>query len=567
MAATLLPTARRFLLAFACLALPFTASAQDVPVVTEDQFFEASRQGDTVEVSIDVQDLGSAEDIFSYDITLDYGGAPLDFVEFSTDTTLTEDAGMTTDQNDDEGAEQASIAAFGSDPLSTGGNSGPVVVAVFEVTTEGSGTVTFPEVAFNDVNPPSADLSEAPFEAVVGTTPIDEARSEGPGASVVVEGTVTRAFGARARLQDDSGPTGASGLAVSQEEGPLSTSFQGDIQDGTIDRGTRLRVAGVLSERRGLLLVRGGDLGDYSVEGQELSPLPQDVSLLEVKGPGGEDFESELIRAGDVSFTDPGATGGVLEAETTYTVEDAGGTTFDYRVGPESETGVIGAEIPEGTFTYEGVLGQNNGGSGADEGYRLVPVRTADGLPVEMAGFAATATESGALLKWHTASETGNAGFEVQHQGPEAPGFEGIGFVDGSGTTTAPQSYQYRLSGLEPGTHRFRLQQRDTDGSTSLTDPVALSIEAERALSLMVVGPTPVRQSARLAFTTRQDGKARVTLYNTLGQQVRRLPARQARAGKRYEVDLPVGGLPSGTYFVRLSGPTGTRAEKIVVLR
>ena len=39
------------------------------------------------------------------------------------------------------------------------------------------------------------------------TTPIIEARNQGPESTVTVEGTVTRAFGAYVRLQDESGPT------------------------------------------------------------------------------------------------------------------------------------------------------------------------------------------------------------------------------------------------------------------------------------------------------------------------------------------------------------------------
>ena len=558
----------RFLLVLAFLAPPLTASAQDVPLITEDQFLGGDQQGETITVPLVVENLNQAAGINSYGITLSYGEAPVDFVKFETDSTLTSAAGFTTAEDDNEEAAQATIGAFGTTPLNTGRDSGAVVRAVFEVTSGGSGSVTFPEVTLNGSSAPGVDLTQADFTVVVGAaTTIGEAREQGPGTAIAVEGTVTRAFGTHVRLQDGSGPTGASGLAISQEEGPLSDRFQGDIQSGAIAPGTRLRFTGLLSERGGLLLVQNGDLDSYSVEGQELPPFPQEISLFEVKGPGGEDFESELIRAGGVSFTDPDATGGVLEAETTYEVEAEDGTTFDYRVGPESETEVVGAEIPQGTFTYEGVLGQDNGGSGTDEGYRLVPVRTSSGLPVEMTGFTATATGSGALLKWRTASETGNAGFEVQHQGPGATSFESAGFVEGAGTTASPQNYQYRLPSLEPGTHRFRLQQRDTDGTTSLTDPVALSIEAERALTFDTTGPNPVRREARFAFTVRQTGPAKVRLYNALGQRVETLFSETATAGERYAVQVSVADLPTGKYFVQLSGPSGTRVQQIVTAR
>lgn len=557
-------TAPPLLLVLACLVLilPFTASAQDVPVVTEDQFLDEGQQGETLVVPITVTGLDRAADIFSYDITLDYGGAPVDFVEFSTDTTLTDDAGFITGQNDDEANAQASISAFGADALSAGADSGAVANAVFEVTGDESGTVTFPDVAFNDVNPPGVDLSRADFSITVGATmTIGEARGQGPGASVAVEGTVTRAFGASLRFQDESGPTGASGLTLRQAGGPLSEDFQSDIAGGTIAQGTQLTVRGTLSERDGLLVIDGENLASYSVTGQGFLPFPQSVSLFELEAPSGDDYESELLRVEGPSFDDPGATGGTLEANTTYTVVDKDGTTFDYRVGSAEETDVIGAPIPQGTFTYEGVLGRSAGG------FALVPVRRSTGLPVEMAGFTATATESGALLEWSTASETGNAGFEVQHQGPGASGFSSAGFVEGAGTSTTSQRYQYRLSGLEPGTHRFRLQQRDTDGTTSLTDPIVLSMEAERALTFETTGSNPVRQETQLTFTVKQNGPARVNLYNVLGQQVRTLFDQTATVGDRYTVEVDASGLPTGKYFAQLAGPSGTRTQQIVLVR
>ena len=62
------------------------------------------------------------------------------------------------------------------------------------------------------------------------TITINEARNQGVGATVTVEGTVTRALGAYTRLQDTSGPTGASAIVIRQTSG----SFFDDVADSTI---------------------------------------------------------------------------------------------------------------------------------------------------------------------------------------------------------------------------------------------------------------------------------------------------------------------------------------------
>jgi len=188
-------------------------------------------------------------------------------------------------------------------------------------------------------------------------------------------------------------------------------------------------------------------------------------------------------------------------------------------------------------------------------------------LPVELATFQATADGRGAILEWRTASETNNAGFEVQHRAPEEDAFTEMTFVDGAGTTEQPESYRVRAEDLRSGTHRFRLRQVDTDGTSHTTDPVSVRVEVKQELALRPPAPNPVRQSTRLAFTVKQDGPATVALYDVLGQRVRTLYDRAARIGREHELEVSAHGLSSGTYFVRLRAPSGTRTRRITVVR
>ncbi|MCS3679280.1 surface protein [Salinibacter ruber] len=221
----------------------------------------------------------------------------------------------------------------------------------------------------------SPEASAAPETRSVS---IAEARGKGIGSTVTVEGTVTRAFGDFVRFQDESGPTGASGLVVQQaSDDSLAQAFQDDIADGTITRGTRLQVTGTVSAFSGLLWISRDSLETYTVEGQGEPPAPQVVSLSDIQAPGGEDYESELLKVEGLSF--PGASG-TFEGGTTYTAENTEGASFDFRVQGPGETNLIGEPIPEGTFVYRGVLGQFNalGDPSLDEGYQFLPVRPSD---------------------------------------------------------------------------------------------------------------------------------------------------------------------------------------------
>nr|AGF93512.1 conserved hypothetical protein, secreted [uncultured organism] len=210
---------------------------------------------------------------------------------------------------------------------------------------------------------------------------IDDARATAGSDEVVnVQGVVTRAFGAYARIQDTSGPTGASGIVIRQTgDGETATAFRQDIEDGTIQPGTVLSVRGSVSAFSGLLQFNGGDLDLYQISGQGEPPAPQVISLDEVQDGSGEEYESELVRIEGLTL--PDATDNTFE-EGSYTAEDADGTQGTLRIQGDDETAVIGEPIPGGTFAFEGVVGQFNFGFGGavepDEGYQLIPVRPGD---------------------------------------------------------------------------------------------------------------------------------------------------------------------------------------------
>jgi hypothetical protein len=199
--------------------------------------------------------------------------------------------------------------------------------------------------------------------------------------------------------------------------------------------------------------------------------------------------------------------------------------------------------------------------------HQVVGLGSGGELPVELAQFTAALDGRTAVLEWRTSSETNNTGFEVQHQGPDAAGYDRLGFVEGAGSTNEPQSYRFRAKALPPGPHQFRLRQVDADGSATLSDPVAVEVRAERTLALRATGPNPVRQATQLAFTVKQSGPATMILYNVLGQRVKRLYDREAAPGTRYSVDVRADDLSSGTYFARLQTRTGTRTQRIVVVK
>ena len=224
--------------------------------------------------------------------------------------------------------------------------------------------------------------SEEPVPPTDGTAiSINDARGQVDGSEVIIEGTVSRAFGGYARIQDESGATGASGIVLRQVDGENSTAFQSDIEDGTIQPGTVLRVSGTVSEFNNLVQINGADLTGYEVVEQNAPPEPIEVSINDVlDGSADSNYESVLVRLSGLSFsgTEPDA---AFEGDTSYNVQNTAGDLLTFRVQQELETNIIGTPIPEGAFNYEGVVGI------FFDDRQLIPIRPSDIESVPAARF------------------------------------------------------------------------------------------------------------------------------------------------------------------------------------
>ena len=79
--------------------------------------------------------------------------------------------------------------------------------------------------------------------------------------------------------------------------------------------------------------------------------------------------------------------------------------------------------------------------------------------------------------------------------------------------------------------------------------------------------PNPFNGSTKIKFTTNIAGKARIRIYNVLGQLVKTLAERDAEPDKEYEVYFNASDLSSGIYFYQLSIADKTKIQKALLLK
>lgn len=185
-----------------------------------------------------------------------------------------------------------------------------------------------------------------------------------------------------------------------------------------------------------------------------------------------------------------------------------------------------------------------------------------DALPVELVAFDAVRAGADVRLTWATASETGNARFEIEAAGADGA-WRLVGQVAGAGTTLEAQRYAFVHQGAPPTALRYRLRQVDLDGAFEVGPVVELGAALEAPLWLGEVAPHPAGPGSVVAFAAREAAPVVLAAYDALGRHVRTLYRGTPGAG--VQVRAPLGDVPAGLYVLRLSSDGVQLARTLVV--
>ncbi|GIW61142.1 MAG: hypothetical protein KatS3mg087_2208 [Patescibacteria group bacterium] len=212
---------------------------------------------------------------------------------------------------------------------------------------------------------------------------------------------------------------------------------------------------------------------------------------------------------------------------------------------------------------------------GATGAAKAASVADCSQLPVELSAFEAVSDGRDVVLTWMTASETNNAGFELQQRLVGETAYQPVQFVDGAGTTTEPQTYEVRLENLLPGTYRFRLKQVDFDGSFAFSQEVelvhAVILESEEGIpghfDLEPPFPNPFQGQTTLRLAVPRVQRVEVALFDVTGRRVRTILEQTIVPNSEHAIVIEGDNLPAGMYFVRVRGERFLRTEPVVLVR
>jgi len=172
-------------------------------------------------------------------------------------------------------------------------------------------------------------------------------------------------------------------------------------------------------------------------------------------------------------------------------------------------------------------------------------------LPVTLTSFSGERVAGINKLKWTTATEANNQGFEIERS-LDGKTFSKISFVGSkgdNGNSSTALTYNYSDEKSSNGTNYYRLKQIDKDGKYSYSSVVMLKGENTR-LEITSLYPNPAKDVINVAISSPKIESAALTVTDITGKILMRTNTSLVK-GDNF-VQMNTSSLATGTYYIRL---------------
>jgi hypothetical protein len=188
-------------------------------------------------------------------------------------------------------------------------------------------------------------------------------------------------------------------------------------------------------------------------------------------------------------------------------------------------------------------------------------------IPVELTSFRAFLRDGHVELRWTTATEINNYGFEVERLDGTAGDWKYLGFVTGHGNSNTEKNYSYIDNSLPSRVVRYRLRQVDRDGTTDYSEIVTVAPVMDNANWQLCSYPNPVAGGANVSFTLPEEMQVSVSIYDMLGRQMDVLAWQLSLPQGTHMFPFNAHGLRSGQYLLVLETPGGYQSTPVNIVQ
>lgn len=313
----------------------------------------------------------------------------------------------------------------------------------------------------------------------------------------------------------------------------------------TFNMGDSIAVTGKIALYKGLTELEALDSAATLIADSARVPEALEVKIADLKA-NGEKYEGSLIVVRDLNKatgTWPAA-GGYATLKMVNASDTVDVYINKYTFNTPSVT-------PEPTYPKDvvGVATQFSSLAIPNNGYQVYPRDINDfkvPVPVELATFKADVNGASVNLRWTTATETNNAGFEVYRNGAM------VTFIKGNGSTSEKTNYSFADRNLNSGKYAYTLIQVDYNGAKEIVATAEVEVKSTPTVyALNQNYPNPFNPSTSIRFALPVEAKVSMKIFNLLGEEVARLVNGNMTAGQ-HTVAFDGSRLNSGVYFYTL---------------
>jgi hypothetical protein len=157
-------------------------------------------------------------------------------------------------------------------------------------------------------------------------------------------------------------------------------------------------------------------------------------------------------------------------------------------------------------------------------------------MPVILDTFEGKKKQNKILLSWTTASETNNAGYEVEHS-LDAKQWTTIAFINGNGNSNTNKQFEYLHGNPTNGINYYRLKQIDFNDNFELLPIISVSINIPNTKTKLI--PTPGVE--RLNFSCLNE-VSKITIRNENDKIIK----------VTNQSDIDISDIPKGNYYCEI---------------
>jgi hypothetical protein len=191
-------------------------------------------------------------------------------------------------------------------------------------------------------------------------------------------------------------------------------------------------------------------------------------------------------------------------------------------------------------------------------------------IPVELTDFVVNTDRNNVSLKWSTATETNNSGFQIERKANGTNEWTKVEFIHGRGTTTERNNYSFVDQGLNVGKYSYRLKQIDLDGTSEYSPIVDVDVNAPNEYTLYQNYPNPFNPSTTIEYSIPEKADVTISVYTAIGELVTTLVNGSIEAGYQ-KASFNAANLTSGTYIYQIkavgNGRTFVDTKKMILIK